>query len=303
METQTHVAPGAGLLTGGGVYAARGLHRLSVATDFSLRSDFALARALQLPLGVDATLELLHVSPPGRDEEEPGVGEVVERCLRRAAGSVKRRLRAREPVGVREVVRVGEPVAEMEAYIQEACPELLVVGRPQLTPERTLRADSMVRAMVRRVGTPLLVVVPHPARPYQRPLVAVDFSEDSRRALELTLRLCPAPVLVGVIHVYQSQPRGDGAEAWTARLLREQAEERAARGALGRFLAPYREAGRSFETFVREGEPGEALLAEAAEMGADLLALGMRSGREAALVERVLGAVGCDVLVAKEPPA
>lgn len=306
METQTHVAPGAGLLTGEGVYAPRGLHRLGVATDFSLRSDFALARALHLPLGVDATLELLHVRPPGRDEEEQGVGEVVERCLRRAVGSARRRLRAREPVGVREEVRVGEPVEEVAAYVQEARPELVVVGRPQLTPERTLRADSTVRALVRRVGAPLLVVVPHPARSYQRPLVAVDFSEDSRRALELTLRLCPAPVRVGVIHAYRNEKKGTGADAWTARLLREQAEERAARGALGRFLAPYRETGRAFESSVREGEPGEVLLAEAAEVGADLLALGMRSGREAALVElveRVLGAVGCDVLVAKEPPA
>jgi nucleotide-binding universal stress UspA family protein len=149
--------------------------------------------------------------------------------------------------------------------------------------------------------------------------VAVDFSEDSRRALELTLRLCPAPTRVDVVHVFtfQEAVTGNGADTLMARLLREQAAERAARVALGRFLAPYREAGREFELYVREGLPGEVVRGQVDALGSDLLAVGMAeaspepsgeasgdaSGAGPGLAERVVGAVDCDVLVAKEPPA
>jgi nucleotide-binding universal stress UspA family protein len=167
----------------------------------------------------------------------------------------------------------------------------------------------VARELVRRVGAPVLVVVPHPVRPYQQPLVAVDFSPDSRRALELTLRLCPAPLRVGVVHVFTPPEEGlePGPDGVIERLLRESEAERAARAALGHFLAPYREAGREFALYVRGGELLEELLDEATYQGVDLLALGMGPASEVeppgpALAERVLG-VECDVLVAKGPPA
>jgi nucleotide-binding universal stress UspA family protein len=300
---RTHTEPGMGLplLAGGGVRAPRGLRRLGVATDFSLRSEFALARALRLPLGAEAALGILHVRAPDGPQAQ-GVRVPVERCLRRAVGAARRRLRAREDVEVHEAVRVGEPGAETDAYVREARSEVVVVGRPHVTAERALRADSTVREMVRRVGAPVLVVVPHPVRPYGQPLVAVDFSADSRRALELTLRLCPPPTRVGVVHVFSFRDSGpgNGADTLMARLLREQEAERAARVALGRFLAPYRETGRDFEPSVRGGEPVGGLLGEVEERGADLLAVGL--GGRWALAEGLLGAVDCDVLVAKEPP-
>jgi nucleotide-binding universal stress UspA family protein len=307
---EMHGALGMGERVTVSLRAPRGLRRLGVATDFSLRAEFALARALRLPLGVEATFDVLHVRAP--DSEEPqGVRVPVERCLHRTVTSARRRLKARADVRVHEAVRAGEPVAQTHAYAQEARTELVVVGRPHVTRERALREDSTVRALLRRVGAPLLVVVPHPVRAYERPLVAVDFSEDSRRALELTLRLCPAPTRVDVVHVFtfQEAVTGNGADTLMARLLREQAAERAARVALGRFLAPYREAGREFELYVREGLPGETVRNEADALGADLLALGMAEASAEAseggpgLAERVVGAVDCDVLVAKEPPA
>lgn len=298
------------LLLAGGVRAHRGLHRLEVATDFSLSADFALARALRLPLGTEATLGLLHVRMPDGQEAQ-GVRVPVERCLRRTVLSARRRLRGRGDVTVREAVCAGETAAEMDAWARHARADLVVVGRPHVTRARALRDDSTVRALVRRVGAPLLVVVPHPVRAYERPLVAVDFSEDSRRALELTLRLCPPPTRVDVLHVFtwREAREGNGAETQMARVLREQAAERAARGALGHFLAPYREAGREFEVYVREGSSEETLRSATEALGTDLLALGMGGACGEALpegpglAERLLGAVDCDVLVAKEPPA
>jgi nucleotide-binding universal stress UspA family protein len=165
-----------------------------------------------------------------------------------------------------------------------------------------------VRGLVRELEEPLLVVGGRPARTYQRPLVAVDLSADSRRALELALRLCPAPVGVDVLHVPPPCLKpGLWHAGMTAReqwLAVRQELEQSAREALSRFLAPYREAGRECAISIRCSEPlEEALLAEVAERGSDLLALGMAAsagaGLEPGLTEQVAMSADCDVLVAK----
>jgi nucleotide-binding universal stress UspA family protein len=293
------------LLAAGALRGHRGLGRIVVGTDFSLRSEFALARALRLPLGQGSILSVLHASPPLDGHDGPDGAVSGARCLRKAVSSVCRRLRHRVDVDVREVLREGDPVETAVEVSDALGAELVVLGRPHVTyPVRELAEDSTVRHMVRRLGTSVLVVVPHPARAYARPLVAVDFSRESRRALELALRLCPAPAPVDVVHVVD--PRADeealrsvGAppERW---LLLRQEREHAAHAALVRFLAPYRETGRALEARVRSGEPAEGILSEAAERGSDLLALAM-SGLEARtpLTERVLARAGCDVLVAR----
>ncbi|NMO21809.1 universal stress protein [Pyxidicoccus fallax] len=296
------------LLPAGFIRGQRGVSRIVVGTDFSLRSEFALARALRLPLGQAGVFSVMHASPPldghnGPDGTVPGA-----RCLRKATAAVCRRLRHRVDVDVREVLREGDPVETASEVSAELGAELVVLGRPLVTyPVKELAADSMVRRMVRRLGASVLVVVPHPVRAYARPLVAVDFSRASRRALELALRLCPAPAPVDVLHVVDTRVEeetlrslGAPPEQW---LLLRQERERAAHTALVRFLAPYRETGRELEARVRSGEAPEGILSEAAERGSDLLALAM-SGAEARtpLTERVLARAGCDVLVARHAP-
>jgi hypothetical protein len=293
------------LLQAGHFRGQRGVSRLVVGTDFSLRSEFALARALRLPLGQGGVFCVMHAAP-ALDGPEGAMGG--ERCLRKATTSVCRRLRHRVDVDVHESSRRGEPVEAVSAVSGELGAELVVLGRPHVTyPVRELAEDSLVRRLVRRLGASVLVVVPHPVRPYARPLVAVDFSRESRRALELMLRLCPAPVPVDVLHVVDTREEeealrqaGAPAEQW---LLLRQERERAARVALGRFLAPYRETGRELEVRVRSGEPEEGILAEAAERGSDLMGLAM-SGAEARtpLTERVLAWAVCDVLVTRHAP-
>jgi nucleotide-binding universal stress UspA family protein len=293
------------LLTAGLVRGPRGISRVVVGTDFSLRSEFALARALRLPLGQGGVFSVMHAGPPLDGRDGPGGVVSGERCLRKAVASVCRRLRNRVDVDVQEQLREGDPVEAATDVSRELGAELVVLGRPHVTyPLKELAADSMVRRMVRRLGASVLVVVPHPVRAYARPLVAVDFSRESRRALELMLRLCPAPTPVDVLHVVDTREdedalRRSGAppEQW---LLLRQERERAAHTALVRFLAPYREAGRELEVRVRMGEPEEGILAAAAELNSDLLALAMSGGEaRTPLTEQVLARAGCDVLVTR----
>jgi nucleotide-binding universal stress UspA family protein len=285
------------------------LTRLMVATDFSMCADLALARALRLPVGEGASLTLFHAARPVPGQGAPGDMSLEGRCLGRAAGAARRRLRAREPVEVTEELRAGEAAPEAASTARRLDVELLIVGRPHVMRSHELtQRGATVRCLVRQVEAPLLVVGAHPARTYQRPLVAVDLSEDSRRALELALRLCPPPVKVDVLHVPEPCTRPGlwhagmmSVEQW---LVVRHELEAAARKAVSRFLAPYREAGRECDISIRCSEPlEEALLAEAVERGSDLMALGMSPAAGEApspgLAERMVMRADCDVLVAK----
>jgi len=212
-------------------------------------------------------------------------------------------------VQVKEELRAGDAAEETAVVARQLDVELVVAGRPHVPRgQESSRRGATVRELVRRLEAPLLVVGAHPARAYLRPLVAVDLSEDSRRALELTLRLCPPPVRVDVLHVPEPCLTRElwhagmtSREHW---LVVRQDVELAARKAVSRFLAPYREAGRDCEISILCGEPlEEALMAESAERGTDLLALGMHGSEEGlsgtGLVELMVMRAASDVLVAR----
>lgn len=298
------------LLPDGFLRAQRGLRRVAVGLDFSLQSEFALARALRLPLAHGAAFSVLHVSPSLDGHPCPDGAGGDERCLRRLVTSAAKRLRQRPDVDVREELRTGDAPHEAAELAKDQGVEVLVVGRPHLSqPVKPLPEDSMVMRLVREVDASVLVVMPHPGRVYHRPLVAVNFSRESRRALELTMRLCPASTPIQVLHVVdlraeEEAPRREDVPVTEQLRLRQERED-AARRALGRFLAPYRETGRVMESRVRLGDPCECILAEARECDADLLTLGMSSANPpTALTEGVLRHSHCDVLISRHatPP-
>ncbi|RKH03684.1 universal stress protein [Corallococcus sp. CA053C] len=294
------------LLPEGLLRAQRGLKRVVVGLNFSLQSEFALARALRLPLAHGAALSVLHVSPPLDGHRGPDGTVVGARCLRRAVTSTCRRLRQRPDVDVREELRAGDAPRVASELVKEQGAEVLVVGRPSLMkyPVAPLPDTCMLMRLVREVDTSVLVVVPHPGRVYHRPLVAVNFSRESRRALELTLRLCPPSTPVEVLHVVDTREEEAALQREDAPLDRwfrlRQEREDAARVALGRFLAPYRETGRELGIRVRTGNPEEGILAESLERDSDLLALGMSSvSPRPTLIQGVLGHSRCDVLISR----
>ncbi|NOJ93094.1 universal stress protein [Corallococcus coralloides] len=293
------------LLPDGLLRAQRGLRRVAVGLDFSLQSEFALARALRLPLAHGAAFSVLHVSPPLDGHTGPDGTVDGEQCLRRLVTSAAKRLRQRPDVDVREELRTGDAPHEAAELAKDQGVEVLVVGRPHLPqPAKPLPDDAMVLRLVREVDASVLVVMPHPGRIYHRPLVAVNFSRESRRGLELTMRLCPASTPIEVLHVVDLREDEDAPLAEQLRLRQER--EDAARRALGRFLAPYRETGRVMESRLRFGDPCECILAEARERDSDLLTLGMSSANPpTALTEGVLRHSRCDVLISRHaaPPA
>jgi nucleotide-binding universal stress UspA family protein len=119
--------------------------------------------------------------------------------------------------------------------------------------------------------------------PFRSILVPVDYSEPSRRALELALTL-DAEAQVMVVHVWdrptyvaeQIVTHPDGSRRSLAELIRDNAERE-----MTEFLAQVQApAGKSYEHRLISGEPVTAILAEASKPGYDVLVVGThgRSG-------------------------
>lgn len=289
-----------------------GLAHVLVATDFSPPSACALERAFQLPLRAGAELLLVHALPDeaamgGRHEEEA----LARHALEEAVQQIQHQS-ARLSCDVRGQLVRGVPAEALPQVARDFGAELVVLGRPRRPDSLLARMrERVVGGFLESIPTALLVVGPPPGGPYQRPLVAVDFTEASRHALEAVLRLCPDASRVAVLHDYDTSYELvlHHSAAHASRILEYQREAKArARADLHRFLAPYRDAGVHFDELVRSGEPCASILDFAQEEHADLVAVGrhLRSGLgrivRPHVAQQVIRESSCDVLVLEQEP-
>lgn len=304
-QQTTHLGLGPG--------STAGLSRVLVATDFSPHSACAQVRAFQLPLQEGAEILLVHALPEettvgGRHQEE----EALARHALEEAVHHTREERARAACKVRGLLVRGKPAEAITQTARDFGAEVVVMGRPRRPGSLLARMrERMAGGIIESIPTTLLVVGPPPVCPYRRPLVAVDFTEASRHALEAALRLCPGADRVTVLHDYDTSYElvlhQSGAP--TSQLLEYQHEARErARAELHRFLAPYREAGVHFDELVRSGVATTCILEIAHEENADLVAVGrhMREGLgrlvRPPVAQQVVRESTCDVLILEQEP-
>lgn len=291
--------------------SAVGLSRVLVATDFSPHSSCALERALQLPLREGAEILLVHAlsagaTMGGRHEEE----EALARHALEESVHHTQEARARVSCEVRGLLVWGIPAEALTQAARDFGAELVVLGRPRRPGSLLARMrERFAGGLIASIPTSLLVVGPPPVCPYRRPLVAVDFTEASRCALETVLRLCPSASHVAVLHDYDTSYalvlHQSGASP--SRLLEYQREAKAqARAGLQRFLAPYRDAGVRFDELVRSGVATASILEIAQEEQADLVAVGrhLRLGLSQLVRPHTAQTVArestCDVLILEQ---
>lgn len=188
---------------------ASSMQRIVFATDGSASAEAALAfaNALNWPPGASiwVTSVLDHLVPSEQTAsrlEAKGVAEwrrvlkfVNDDARARAGGVVSdaaRRLRERHPgVEVKEVVRIGEPAAELLAHIDEVDAELVIAGARGHTVLHGLLLGSISEALVTSAPCPVLIVREAPVS-IETVLVAVRTGQDADRLAELCLRL-PLP--------------------------------------------------------------------------------------------------------------
>ncbi|HYO69401.1 MAG TPA: universal stress protein, partial [Archangium sp.] len=219
--------------------------------------------------------------------------------------------RARIACNVRGLLVSGMPVETITQAARDFGAELVVLGRSRRPGSLLARMRERVAGgLIESIPTALLFVGPPPVCPYRRPLVAVDFTEASRRTLVAVLRLCPSASRVAVLHDYDTSYelvlRLSAAQL--SRVLEYQREAKAqARAELQRFLAPYRDAGVHFDELVRSGDASASILEVAQEEQADLVAVGrhLRLGLSQLVrphtAQEVARESTCDVLVLEAP--
>jgi nucleotide-binding universal stress UspA family protein len=186
---------------------------LLVGTDFSVASQLAVERALQLARDWDARITLHHViaasfwddvigkaaAAAGHDELVPAAAEAAAaEALRRRADEIEAAGGPRCEVGV-STGRVGNELARVTA---ESGADLMVIGAHGAHPVRNLVVGTTAQKLLRISPCPVLVVKRRPQGAYRTVLAPTDFSEPARAALRACVALLPQATL-HVAHAFE----------------------------------------------------------------------------------------------------
>jgi nucleotide-binding universal stress UspA family protein len=279
-----------------------------LATDLSARCDRALDRAVLLSAEWDARLVVVHVIENEADAaamlDAPPDGPAPD-----AAGLARRQL-VRDVGAVAEaatlVIETGRPADGILRTARREGAGLIVLGiaRDELLGRYAL--GTTVDRLLRGAPAPLLIVEARARASYRHVVVATDFSETARHALETAARLFPARRMT-VFHAFE--PTMEGLVPDVAAYRREARAVAIAEGM--RFIADAAlPAGMPEpELHVEQGEAAGLLRAHVRGGGADLVVLGSH-GRSAifeifigSVAKRILDHLPCDALLVREPRA
>lgn len=289
----------------------RPLAHVLVATDFTAGAAQAVARAARLPLAEGARLSILHVLP---DASPQKMRVSAEKDARRQLDGVTRatsmaiRALGRSDIEIASHLCAGQAYVEIIRRARSAGVELIVLGRHGRRRFKDLFIGSTASRVVRAGDVPVLVVSRRAARPYGRPMVAVDLEDTSRAVVDLALRvLGPDVTSVALAHAYHVPFEGfitPGASPGGVTALRKE-YLRIAQSNFARLIASLGPCGVEWQTSVGRGDPRSVILMDAARWRADLLVIGThgRSGLAHALIGSVAEAISdsstIDVLVAR----
>lgn len=268
------------------------LTSIVVGCDLSGPSDLALDRAVAIAELHKAQIVLVHAQPndaPVGDVDNEmleRLGEVSAAVRAEEARQLADRLAAIQARGVRTdiVSRVGPPDEVLTAASLEYGAELIVMGSHGHTGITRLLLGSVAAGTIRHATCDVLVVRGSPVRaPFQRPLVATDFSAASSKALAHAAQLCSPGVLIDVIHAWQL-PAG----SWGATLLGQarfpwstvrDAVVAGARSQADKLVAEHKALGHPLNVELVQG-PAASVITHAAEKnGHDLIAVGAHGHR------------------------
>jgi len=194
-----------------------------VGCDLSEGSDQAIARAIGIAEQHQALVVLVHAQADDAPIEDVDndilqqLGEVSAAVRVEEARQLADRLTTIQSRGLRtEIVsRVGPPAEVLANAALEHHAELVVVGTHGRTGISRFLLGSVATETLRHAPCDVLVVRgPSPQLPFQRPLVATDFSPAASKALAHAARVTAPGAPIEVVHAWQL-PAG----SWGATLL------------------------------------------------------------------------------------
>jgi nucleotide-binding universal stress UspA family protein len=283
-----------------------------VGTDFTRHARDAAARAAWLPLGAGCDITLVHTVPAGLPAHiEVRLSAAARGLMESAQALIEQEARrAGRPLPpVFTAIETGHPAEHLAELARHRRAELLVIGHGERRSAGERILGSTAERVVRVAGCSVLVVAAAPVEPYRHPLVGVDLSDSSKRAVELASRLlAPDVTTLDILHIYDTPyidllQSGGMTPAEVERYLAgiEQSSHRL----LTSWIPALRELGVEPQPRLRRGSPRQVLIEEVVSHGADLVGVGHRS--RSTLGTLLLGSVAeavvrrgpCDVLVVR----
>jgi nucleotide-binding universal stress UspA family protein len=289
------------------------LKHILVASDLSPRANSALARAVLLAEQHRASTSVLHVVNEGPFLEKPLRAILASlkggrRTLLQGAKAVLReQVAALAPHPQKQLtvhVELGRDFVTIIRRARAESSDLVVLGAHGAHFLRDLFIGSTAEKVVREGDRPVLVVKKAPKGPYRLVLAPVDFSDTSRRTLELATRIAPEAIFY-VLHAYeiwyeQILRKADVPNGEISRHKRKFAQS--AKEQMKSFLHTCNLQVKIIKPVVKYGRPATVIRNVAHQRRVDLVAIGThgRTGLHHALLgsvaEHVLREANCDVL-------
>lgn len=284
--------------------------KLLLATDLSARCDRATDRAALLSRQWQAPLHVLHVlNPAERFIEQRQLDDLPSwRRPRDRKALAEARLR-RDLAGHLDhftlTVAEGDPAAMIDEVARTEGCDLIITG---IARDETLGRyflGATVDRLIRRATVPVLVVKAR-ARSYQEIVIATDFSESSRHALNAAAAFFPDTTLT-LFHAFDVPMAAFLDDAGLQDQFRTMGQQ-----ACDRFLAQSalgEDRKRAVKTLVEYGRPETMIRAYMEDRGAGLVCLGShgRSGILDVLIgstaRKIVEFSPGDVLLVREPRA
>lgn len=274
----------------------KSLSTVIVPTDFSRGARRALARVALLPLARRAVVNIVHVID---DRKKPPHPDAITKACERARLQLAAHARVAgrpAPECVAKIV-TGTPHVEIIRFARAVDADLVVVGRKG-AGHRFRQVLGRTAAQVALKGDfPLLIVDRVPKRPYQQPLLAVQFDPCARAIINLARAVVGGSVKsFPAVHAFHVPfegfipPGTDTQPSIHHRQCRDEAERR-----LASFLSSEGMKGVRLEVVLRRGEPAGVILREAQRTKADLIVLGTH-GR-VGIAHALLGSVAEEVVI------
>ncbi|MFO7752516.1 MAG: universal stress protein [Desulfobacteraceae bacterium] len=186
-------------------------------------------------------------------------------------------------------IDVGTLVPRIIKTIEEEHPDLIVIGRSHKGPLEQLYSRSDVAELIRRASVPVLVfkhtadddIVPE--KPFQRPLLATNWSGPSQRATELMKGL---KNIIGELHLIHVTNSGDlkGSSSHDVQIVRKRERKK-----LDSLCEEFESCGIKARPHVYIGDPVREIRKAAREYQASMIVIG--SSEKSAILERWTGSI------------
>jgi nucleotide-binding universal stress UspA family protein len=184
-------------------------------------------------------------------------------------------------------IQVGSLTAEVVNATRKEEADLVVIGRTHKSALEQFYSGSTVTELIRRLSVPVLVYKPAPEgisaleKPFERPLLATDWSPASLRAIDYLRGLKCIIKDVQVVHVI-AEKKIEGSSVMQAQKARREAKTK-----LAETCALFEAEGITAHPHVYVGDATEQIDLAAQECQASLIVLG--SSAKASWVERFIG--------------